>query len=186
LNARTGDLFGVEFDAPILARDELYAGKLVAALDRQHPRDLFDVWQLYESGGLTDAMVECFVVYLAGHNRPLHEVLFGNDKDIAAEYERAFAGMTEVPCALDTLRAARARLRLELPHRLTAMHRQFLSGLVRAEPDWSLMQYPHAAELPALRWKLANLETFRKRRPADFQAQAEALDAGLNRVVALR
>lgn len=186
LNARTGDLFGVEFDAPILARDELYAGKLVAALDRQHPRDLFDVWQLYESGGLTDAMVECFVVYLAGHNRPLHEVLFGNDKDIAAEYERAFVGMTEVPCSLDTLLDARARMRHELPHRLTAMHRQFLSGLVRAEPDWSLMQYPHAADLPALRWKLANLETFRKRRPADFQAQAEALDAGLNRVGALR
>lgn len=65
------------------------------------------------------------------------------------------------------------------------MHRQFLSGLVRAEPDWSLMQYPHTAGLPALRWKLANLETFRKRRPADFQAQAEALDAGLNRVGAL-
>jgi predicted nucleotidyltransferase component of viral defense system len=115
LNARTGDLFGVEFDAPILARDELYAGKLVAALDRQHPRDLFDVWQLYESGGLTDAMVECFVVYLAGHNRPLHEVLFGNDKDIAAEYERAFVGMTEVPCSLNTLLDARARMRLELP-----------------------------------------------------------------------
>jgi len=31
LNARTGDLFGVEFDAPILARDELYAGKLVGS-----------------------------------------------------------------------------------------------------------------------------------------------------------
>ena len=60
-------------------------------------------------------------------------------------------------------------------------HRQFLSGLVRAEPEWSLMQCPHAADLPALRWKLANLETFRKRRPADFQAQAEALDAALNR-----
>ena len=185
LNARTGDLFGVEFDAPILARDELYAGKLVAALDRQHPRDLFDVWQLYESGGLTDTMVECFVVYLAGHNRPLHEVLFGNDKDIAAEYERAFVGMTEVPCSLNTLLDARARMRHELTHRLTAMHRQFLSGLVRAEPDWSLMQYPHAADLPALRWKLANLETFRKRRPADFQAQAESLDAGLSRDRAL-
>jgi hypothetical protein len=93
--------------------------------------------------------------------------------------------MTDVPCSLDTLLAARARLRLELPRRLTGMHRQFLSGLVRAEPDWSLMQYPHTADLPALRWKLANLETFRKRRPADFQAQAEALDAGLNRVGAL-
>jgi hypothetical protein len=37
-----------------LSPDELYAGKLLAGLDRQHPRDLFDVWQLHESGGLTD------------------------------------------------------------------------------------------------------------------------------------
>lgn len=179
LSAKTSDQFGVEFDAPILARDELYAGKLVAALDRQNPRDLFDVWQLYESGGLSDGMVECFVIYLAGHNRPPHEVLFGNDKDIAAEYERAFVGMTAVDCALKTLLAARARMRQEMPQRLSANHRRFLSGLVRAQPDWSLVQCPHAAELPALRWKLANLEAFRKRRPDDFAAQAAALDAGL-------
>jgi hypothetical protein len=37
LKERTSDLFGVEFQVPILAHDELYAGKLVAALDRQHP-----------------------------------------------------------------------------------------------------------------------------------------------------
>ena len=121
-------------------------------------------------------------LYLAGHNRPPHEVLFGNDKDIAAEYERAFVGMTEVECSLDTLLAARAQIRQELPQRLTTSHQQFLSGLVRAEPDWSLMQCAHAAELPALRWKLANLEAFRKRRPADFEAQANALDSGLGQV----
>ena len=107
LSTKTSDLFGVEFEVPILARDELYAGKLVAALDRQHPRDLFDVWQLYASGGLTDCMAECFVLYLAGHNRPPHEVLFGNDKDIAAEYARAFVGMAEVDCSLETLLDAR-------------------------------------------------------------------------------
>lgn len=180
LSAKTSDLFGVEFEVPILARDELYAGKLVAALDRQHPRDLFDVWQLYEAGGLTEGMAECFVLYLAGHNRPPHEVLFGNDKDIAAEYERAFVGMTEVDCALETLLAARARLREELPRWLTAAHKQFLSGLVRAQPDWALVQCAHAVELPALRWKLANLEAFRKKRPGDFAAQAKALDEGLN------
>lgn len=73
------------------------------------PRDLFDVWQLYESGDISDGMVECFVIYLAGHNRPPHEVLFGNDKDIAGEYERAFVGMTEVDCSLETLLDARAR-----------------------------------------------------------------------------
>jgi predicted nucleotidyltransferase component of viral defense system len=180
LSARTSDLFGVEFEVPILARDELYAGKLVAALDRQHPRDLFDVWQLYESGGVSDGMVECFLVYLAGHNRPPHEVLFGNEKDIAAEYKRAFVGMAEVDCSLETLLEARAKLRQELPRRMTAHHKRFLSGLVRAEPDWSLLQCPHAAQLPALRWKLANLEAFRKGRPDDFLAQADALDVGLS------
>lgn len=179
LSTKTRDLFGVEFDAPVLARDELYAGKLVAALDRQHPRDLFDVWQLYASGGLTDGMAECFVLYLAGHNRPPHEVLFGNDKDITAEYERAFVGMADVDCSLQSLLEARDRLRHELPQRLTLDHRRFLSGLVRTEPDWSLVRCQHAAQLPALRWKLANLEAFRQRRPVDFDAQARALDAGL-------
>ncbi|MDB5834181.1 MAG: hypothetical protein JWR14_4011 [Caballeronia sp.] len=135
LSARTGDRFGVEFEVPILAPDELYAGKLAAALDRQHPRDLFDVWQLYESGGITEGMVECFVVYLAGHNRPIHEVLFGNNKDIAAEYDRAFMRMTEVGCTLATLLDARAQLRRELPARLSEAHKQFLGGLARAQPD---------------------------------------------------
>lgn len=181
LSRRTSDRFSVEFDAPILARDELYAGKLVAALDRQHPRDLFDVWQLFESGGITDGMVECFVLYLGGHNRPPHEVLFGNDKNIAAEFDRAFAGMTEVPCPLETLLEVRTRLRQTLPGRLTQAHRQFLGGLARAAPDWSLVRCPHAAQLPALRWKLSNLEAFRQQRPADFAAQADALDAGLAR-----
>ena len=87
--------------------------------------------------------------------------------------------MTAVDCALKTLLAARARMRQEMPQRLSANHRGFLSGLMRAQPDWSLVQCPHAAELPALRWKLANLEAFRKRRPDDFAAQATALDAGL-------
>ncbi|SHH96625.1 hypothetical protein SAMN04488135_106252 [Pollutimonas bauzanensis] len=104
-------------------------------------------------------MVECFVVYLAGHNRPTHEVLFGNDKDIAAEYGRAFVGMTEVDCPLEVLLETRTQLRQELPQRLSAAHRQFLSGLARAQPDWSLLQCPHADQLPALRWKLANLAT---------------------------
>ncbi|UZE25117.1 nucleotidyl transferase AbiEii/AbiGii toxin family protein [Pseudomonas sp. B21-056] len=182
LCARTGDLFGVEFDVPTLAPDELYAGKLTAALDRQHPRDLFDVWQLYETGGITDGMVECFVVYLAGHNRPIHEVLFGNDKNIAAEYDRAFMGMTEVACPLSTLLDARAQLRRELPARLSVAHKQFLEGLAWARPDWSLLQCQHVAQLPALQWKLRNLETFRKRRPEDFASQAGELERLLSQV----
>ncbi len=127
-------------------------------------------------------MVECFVVYLAGHNRPSHEVIFCNEKNIAHEFERAFVGMSEVECSLETLIEARARLQRELVVRLTGPQRQFLIGLARAEPDWSLLMCRHAQELPALRWKLSNLETFRKRRPEDFEAQARALESGLGQV----
>ena len=179
LTPRTSEMFGAELDVPVLAMAELYGSKLVAAMDRQHPRDLFDAWQMFASGGLSDATVECFVTYLAGHNRPTHEVLFGNDKDIADEYRNTFVGMTAHPVSLETLLETRARLRAELPRRLTGGQRQFLTGLSRAQPDWTLLQCPHAADLPALRWKLENLHTFNKRRPGDFEHQAKVLETKL-------
>lgn len=179
LTSRTALMFSAELEVPVLATAELYGSKRVAAMDRQHPRDLFDVWQMFESDGLTDEAVECFVTYLAGHNRPTHEVLFGNEKDIASEDADNFAGMTTEPVGLATLLQTRDRLRSELPRRLTDKHRSFLNGLAHAEPDWTLLQCPHAAELPALRWKLANLQTFHQRRPADFEKQAALLEAQL-------
>jgi hypothetical protein len=176
LNPRTAAMFGIELALPVLSIAELYGTKLVAAMDRQHPRDLFDVWQLFESDGLSDAMIECFVTYLAGHNRSIHEVLFGNEKDIAAEYQNNFVGMTTNPVDLEVLLETRSRLRTELPQWLTENQRQFLIGLARARPDWNLLQCKHAADLPALRWKLENLQAFQKRRPQDFERQVRALE----------
>ena len=66
-------------------------------MDRQHPRDLFDVLGLYARDGLTPGVVECFVCYIAGHNRPVHEVLFANQLDIARSYVNEFVGMTRDP-----------------------------------------------------------------------------------------
>jgi predicted nucleotidyltransferase component of viral defense system len=94
LSAKTAQLFSTALMLPTLAPAELYGSKLVAAMDRQHPRDLFDAWQMLDGMGLTDETIECFVIYLAGHNRPIHEVLFGNDKNISAEYQQNFVGMT--------------------------------------------------------------------------------------------
>ena len=172
---RASDLFGVELTLPVLDSAELYGGKLVAAMDRQHPRDLFDAMQMLEQDGLSDETLECFVTYLAGHNRPIHEVLFGNDKDISLEYRDNFVGMTTEDVSLEQLLAVRQRLRTEIPQRLTADQKAFLVSLSRAVPDWSLLACAHAEELPALRWKLANLETFRSKRPDDFQRQTAQL-----------
>ena len=74
--------------------EDIYGGKLVAALDRQHPRDLFDVMQLYANEGITPAIRRAFVVYIASHNRPPHEVLSPILRDITQDYERTFVGMT--------------------------------------------------------------------------------------------
>jgi len=169
--------FTAEAEAPVLATAELYGGKLVAALDRQHPRDLFDVHCLFETGGLTGEMVECFVGYLAGHNRPVHEVLYSRDQVLATAFENEFRGMARTPVALDLLIASRDRLRRELEALLTANHRAFLLGLVQGEPKWELMRCGHLAELPAIRWKLQNLAKLKRSSPQKYAQQSAALRA---------
>ena len=52
-------------------------------------------------------------------------------------------------------------------------------SLSQAQPEWNLLHCPYASELPALRWKLANLETFKKRRPDYFRSQAFLLEQKL-------
>ena len=172
-------LFTAELSVPILAAPELYGSKLVAAMDRQHPRDLFDVRGLFERGGLTAEVVECFVCYLAGHNRPVHEVLFSRDQDMSSAFENEFVGLTKNPVTFATLQQVRSKLKKELPAALMANQRQFLLGLVANEPDWRLMKCPHLSQLPALRWKLQNLGKLKKSNPSKFAQQAEELRAKL-------
>ena len=173
------DIFTTELSVPSLAVPELYGSKLVAAMDRQHPRDLFDVRGMYQSFGLSTDIVECFVCYLAGHNRPIHEVLFSRDSNMASAFENEFVGMTVEPISLTELVTTRERLRRELPAALTDAQRRFLLSIARAEPEWNLMSCPHLSELPALRWKLQNLAKLKKTNPRKFQQQADELQSQL-------
>ena len=151
----------------------------LTAMDRQHPRDLFDVMELFAHGGITPAIRRAFVVYLASHNRTIHEVLFPTPKDFQLAYDGSFVGMTTEPVTLEALLDARRRLLRELPALLDPNERGFLRSLVRAQPDWSLLGIPHLAELPAIRWRLQNLEQLSRRQPARFRALAETLDERL-------
>lgn len=180
LTTKTTQMFSVAVNAPVLAEAELYGSKIVAALDRQHPRDLFDVLKLYEQGGLTKDILEAFVIYLAGHNRPMHEILFGTDKDVGASYSNSFVGMTfEEPPSLKMLMDIRTRLRVDIVRLLTERQRGFLIGLTEVKPDWSLLDCTHAESLPGLRWKLINLKKFQKSRPTDFAEHVAKLRRGL-------
>lgn len=54
VTAAVEDRFGFA-ETLVVSFEDLFGGKLHAALDRQHPRDLYDVKLLYENEGLTDA-----------------------------------------------------------------------------------------------------------------------------------
>lgn len=176
------DLFSTDLAVPILDTAELYGSKLVAAMDRQHPRDIFDVMHMLERFGWRETIIDCFVAYLAGHNRPVNEVLFAKPKALELAFTNEFSGMTRDPIELNALQDVHARLLRELPPRLASNHRRFLQSLVQGEPDWDEMPIPHLRELPAIKWKLENLAKLKKNNTKRFAAQGELLAEGFARI----
>lgn len=87
--------------------------------------------------------------------------------------------MTTEPLKLEALLDTRERLFGELPAALDANEREFLQALVRAQPDWPLLNIPHLKELPAIRWRLQNLEQLSHSQPDRFRALGDALDPRL-------
>lgn len=137
---------------------DLYAGKLVAALDRQHPRDLFDVRELLAHEGIDSRTRRAFLAYLISHDRPIAEVLEARPKDLHAPYRAEFEGMAVgSTTTIDELRGARTALVHDLVDGMPQPHRVFLASFKRGTPAWDLTGIPHIRDLPTVRWKEANL-----------------------------
>lgn len=169
-----------DLEIPVVSLEDAYGGKLVAALDRQHPRDLFDVMQLFAHEGITPGIRRAFVVYLVSSNRPVHEVLFTPLRDIQYDHEHNFQGMTAEPVPLDALLATRERMIREIQQGLDDNERRFLLSLVAGTPDWSLLGIAHLEYLPGIRWKLYNLAQLKKTSAKKFAQQGELLAARLS------
>lgn len=181
LTPKASEALLADLELPVVSLEDLYGGKLVAAMDRQHPRDLFDVMQLFLHEGITPGIRRSFVVYLASHNRPIHEVLFPTLRDISEDFERTFRGMTADPVEISTLLSARDRMISELQSRLDADEREFLRSLARNEPNWDLLGIEHLEQLPGIRWKLTNLEMLANSNPKKLKAQAQELEVLLHK-----
>lgn len=145
-------------EAKVLSFEDTYAGKMVAALDRQHPRDLFDINLLFANEGISVALFRTFLVYLVGHKGVISHVLAPVDKDISVVYEEQFVEMMAEPVSMETLIAARTRLVEEIHARLDAPIKQFLVSAQRGEPEWPLLGLDGVEHLPAIKWKLLNVK----------------------------
>src|SRR5215467_4969749 len=109
VSARVEAQFGFA-EMPVVSFADLYGGKIVAALDRQHPRDLFDVRDLLAKEGIDDKLRKAFIVYLLSHDRPMGEILAPQLLDVSVEYKRGFEGMTHDSVTLAELLKAREDL----------------------------------------------------------------------------
>lgn len=160
----------------VVAFEDLYGGKLHAALDRQHPRDLFDVKLLYENEGLTEDLFRIFMVYVASSNRPMHELLSPNLVPLGQHFTDEFEGMTREPVSQAELEEVRHRLHADIRGRLNGEIARFLLSLHDGEPDFNLIGLPQAANLPAIRWKLLNLAKLKSDNPDKHAEQGGLLE----------
>jgi len=144
-------------EMPLLHSNDLYAGKICAALDRQHPRDLFDVKMLLENEGIGDELLQAFIVYLISGNRPLAEMLDPRFQPLDDVFETQFKGMTAQPIRLAELEETRHRLVRVIRDRMSDDQRKFLMSFKSGAPDWSLLPFPEVERLPAIQWKMLNL-----------------------------
>jgi predicted nucleotidyltransferase component of viral defense system len=167
----------------VVSMPDLYAGKIAAALDRQHPRDLFDVHFLFENGGIDDDLFRAFLIYLVSHDRPAIELIDPNRLDLAAQYNEEFVGMTVTEVPLDVLLQTRDDLIAQVQDRVRqAGPRQFLRSFNALEPDWQAIGFaPEMAELPAVKWKTLNLQKLRDGNREKFDQELKRLDAFLDK-----
>ncbi|HAT8865487.1 TPA: nucleotidyl transferase AbiEii/AbiGii toxin family protein [Legionella pneumophila subsp. pneumophila] len=151
----------------VVSLPDLYGGKLCAALDRQHPRDLFDVKVLLENQKIDRELFNGFLTYLLSHKRPISEIMNPRWKDITQVFEREFKGMTAEPVTLEELIAIPGKMIQGLKDNFTQQDYDFLVSFKRGEPEWSLACSDQIQYLPAVQWKLLNIRKMPKQKLMD-------------------
>lgn len=170
-----------DFDAfvtmNVVPLSQLYGGKLCAALDRQHPRDLFDVKYLLQNEGITEEIKQGFLFLLLCNDRPINEVLHPNFQDQLQAMDNQFSGMSDEDFSYAEYEATREQLVEAIRESLTEQDKQFLLGVKNLTPDWTVYNFER---FPAIAWKLQNLKKLRDTNPAKHQELYEELKRKLN------
>src|SRR3990167_6320773 len=141
-----------------LSFEDLYAGKFCAALDRQHPRDLFDIMIFFQNHHITEKLKKAFLVYLISGNRPISELIHPNRLDQRVSFENEFLGMTDEEVSYSELEKARELLIQSIDGAFNQQDREFLISVKRGEANWDYLGIDHIKDMPAIKWKQHNLK----------------------------
>jgi predicted nucleotidyltransferase component of viral defense system len=156
----------------MVSQKQLWGGKINAALDRQHPRDLFDIRNLINEVGYSTDIKEGFIFFLLCGKRPIHELLNPHYIDQSAVFESQFQGMTDDTFGDDEYQETRKQLIRMINESLTDEDKEFLLAFSKGKPDWTKVDY---SKYPAIRWKLLNIKKLRDSNPQKHREQVEML-----------
>lgn len=167
LCAKAQDAYEAFCEIASVSTGQLYGGKICAALDRQHPRDLFDVKYLLQNEGFTQEIKEGFLLMLLCSERPINEMLAPHLLDQRAAFENQFEGMTGEEFTYQDYEKTRFEL-IDIIHQaLTEEDKHFLLSFKDLSSDWNI--YPFS-EFPGVKWKQLNLNKLKVNNP-DKHAQ---------------
>jgi len=159
----------------VVSMAELYGGKICAAVDRQHPRDLFDVKFLLDNEGFNDKIWDGFKIGLISHYRPISELIDPILKDQKLAFNNHFSGMTMVSFSYEDYINTRKELINIIQSRLTDDDKAFMLSFEMGEPKWELFPIAVVKDLPAVQWKLLNVNKLKKRNPKKHYRMIEKL-----------
>jgi hypothetical protein len=163
----------------VVSMAELFGGKVCAALDRQHPRDLFDVKPLLDNEGLSNDTMIGFLVALLSHMRPINELIRPKFIDQQHAFETQFSGMADIPFSYEDLERTREQLVNDIHLKLTEKDRLFLMSFKEGIPDWENFIVRNAKELPAINWKLQNIIRLKKENSKKHKEMVRSLERAL-------
>lgn len=155
---------------------QLWGGKINAALDRQHPRDLFDVKNLITEFGYSTDIKEGFLFFLLCGKRPIHELLRPHSVEQSVVFESQFKGMTDDIFGYDEYENTRELLIKTINESLTKEDKEFLLAFSEGEPDWTRVDY---SNFPAIKWKLLNIRKLKENNNQKYREQVEMLKSSL-------
>jgi len=163
--------FGMYCKARIVPTEQLYGGKIAAALSRQHPRDLFD-YNYMETDKIV-GLKRGFVFALLGSDKPFIESLSPNSINQQEALENQFRGMTDIPFTYENYENARKQLIAFVNTMLSEEDQAFLVSFEEGDPQWEKSAYSDFMDFPSVQWKLLNVHKLKTQNPTKHRREVD-------------
>ena len=162
--------------AKIVSLSQLYGGKITAALDRQHPRDLFDVKLMFDFVTNFEQVKKGFLYCLLGGDRPIVETLSPNRIDQQETMIKQFSGMTNVPFSYNDYEETREKLIDFINSNLLQQDKEFLIAFETGNNLSQFAEYQEYLQFPSVQWKLQNINKLKDINPNKLKDNIKKLE----------